>query len=120
MAKSINGHDYPLLSEAVAAGLFHPNCRHSFGLWMEGVSTLPAPLDPEKIRNQVKLETKQRELERKVRAAKRMKNGSFTPESKKRAAKELKNANSELRDFLSEHPDELRRESYRTKIYEEG
>ena len=27
--------DYPSMQEAVSAGLFHPNCRHSFNLFME-------------------------------------------------------------------------------------
>lgn len=26
---------YPTMAEAKAAGLFHPNCRHTYSLWIE-------------------------------------------------------------------------------------
>ena len=29
--------DYPSMQEAVNAGLFHPNCRHTYSLWLEEI-----------------------------------------------------------------------------------
>ncbi len=37
----VTGIKYPLLSEAVAQGLYHPNCRDSHTTYFEGVSTPP-------------------------------------------------------------------------------
>ena len=34
---SRNGNQYPLLSVAMKAGLFHPRCRHTLTTWMEGI-----------------------------------------------------------------------------------
>lgn len=117
MARSINGRDYPLLSEAIRGGLFHPNCRHGFDLWIEGVSVMPKPLDGEKNKRQAALEAKQRALERNIRKMKRLKEGSFSKENKEKYARKLKDANAALRNFLKEHASELRRDAYRTKTY---
>lgn len=39
---------YPLLSEAMAQGLFHPNCRDTMSTYFEGISELPdKPTDAE-------------------------------------------------------------------------
>ena len=53
---SRNGRSYLLLSVAVKAGLFHPNCRHTVGTWIEGVSRRPKPMDKAKIEAVSKLE----------------------------------------------------------------
>lgn len=37
----VTGVKYPLMSSAVAAGLYHPRCRDSHTTYFEGVSTLP-------------------------------------------------------------------------------
>lgn len=37
----VTGIKYPLLSEAIAQGLYHPNCRDSHTTYFEGVSTPP-------------------------------------------------------------------------------
>lgn len=42
---------YPLLSEAMAQGLFHPNCRDTCSTYFEGISELPErPTDAERER----------------------------------------------------------------------
>ena len=117
MAISANGKDYPLLSEAVAGGLFHPNCRHSMSVWIEGISKMPEPLDSEKVRRQAALEQHQRQLERKVRQLKRLKDGSLTPENVKAYGKQLKEAQKELRAFIDEHPGVLRYKPAKVKTY---
>mgnify|MGYP002243407948 CR=1 FL=1 len=37
---------YKLLSDAIKAGLLHPNCRHTLATYFEGVTRLPKPQDP--------------------------------------------------------------------------
>lgn len=115
--KSKNGNWYPLLSVAVHNGLFHPNCRHTLSTWIEGVSTLPPPMDAKKIRTVSALEQKQRRLERRVREAKRIKAGMSDPQNQKRAAKLLSDRQRELREFIKQHEDVLRRDYWREKVY---
>ena len=35
-----SGNTYPLLSEAIKSGLFHPNCKDSTSTYYEGITTL--------------------------------------------------------------------------------
>lgn len=114
---STNGNWYPLLSVAIANGLFHPNCRHTLSTWIEGVSKLPQQIDPEKIRKVVELETKQRKLEREVRKWKRFFEGTSEEKIKKKLAIVLKEKQNALNDFVKEQGDVLRREYWREKTY---
>lgn len=38
---SVTGLKYPLLSQAIKAGLYHPNCRDTHSTYLEGISTPP-------------------------------------------------------------------------------
>ena len=114
---SSNGKWYPLLSVAVANGLFHPNCRHTLTTWIEGISTLPKPLDVEKVKRNAALERNQRALEREVRKAKRLFEGTQDPETRKQCKHELLIRQKELSDFIDKHNDVLRRDYWREKTY---
>lgn len=114
---SSNGKWYPLLSVAVANGLFHPNCRHTVTTWIEGVSTLPKPLDAKQVRRNAKLEQQQRSLEREVRKAKRLFEGTQDSETRKQCKQELLMRQKELSDFINNHSDVLRRDYWREKTY---
>lgn len=115
--KSVNGKWYTLLSVAVKAGLFHPNCRHTLSTWDEGMSSLPKPLDKNKIRENSKLEAKQRELEREVRKWKRLAEGTQEEWQRKAYQKKVREAQKNLREFIAEHEDVLRRDYWREKVY---
>lgn len=117
--KSRNGNWYPLLSEAIRNGLFHPNCRHTLSTWIEGVSRRPAPLDKKKVKETAKLEQQQRKMERKIREAKRMVTGLSDPEMQKQARHELRKRQKELKTFIDEHSDVLRRDYWKEKVYPE-
>lgn len=55
---------YPLLSDAMAQGLFHPNCRDTSSTYFEGVSELPEkPTKREKIRGMIR-ESYENDLDR--------------------------------------------------------
>ena len=114
---SINGKWYPLLSVAVAAGLFHPNCRHTLTTWIEGVSRFPDPMDTAKVRENSALEQQQRAIEKKVREYKRMAEGLQDPAQVKEYKRKTAAAQKELREFIAEHDDVLRRDYWREKIY---
>lgn len=113
---SRNGRSYPMLSVAVKAGLFHPNCRHILTTWVEGVSERPKPMDKAKIEAASRLEAKQRELERKVRRAKREEAGLQEPEAVKAAKGRVRTAQKELREFVAQHGDVLRRDPWRERM----
>lgn len=55
---------YPLLSDAMAQGLFHPNCRDTSSTYFEGVSELPEkPTKREKLRGMIR-ESYENDLDR--------------------------------------------------------
>ena len=112
---SRNGRQYPLLSVAMQGGLFHPSCRHTLSTWVEGVSTRPRPMDKAKVEAAAQLEAKQRALERSVRKAKRQAAGLCDPAAAKAARARVRAAQKELRDFVADHGDVLRRDVWRER-----
>ena len=117
MGRSVNGKWYPLLSMAVAAGLFHPNCRHTVSTWFEGDSRMPPPMDADRVREISKLEQEQRRMERKVRRYKRLAEGTQDPKQAKEYRRKVRGAQAELRGFIADHDDVLRRDYWREKDY---
>lgn len=114
---SRDGDQYLLLSVAVEAGLFHPNCRHTLYSWRKGISKMPPPLDADKIRKTNALEQKQRSLEREIRKWKRMETGALAPKNQKEYTQKRKEAQKELNAFVKAHSVELRRDPWREKVY---
>lgn len=96
------GKWFPLLSSAIGEGLFHPNCRHSINLYIDGVTELPEPMDNEDIERRYKEEQELRAKEREVRKAKRKVEGSLAPEDVKKAKAELQEAQKNVRDYINE------------------
>ncbi len=114
--KSKSGKWYLLLSVAIEAGLFHPNCRHTLISYTE--RSKPSPqMDGEKIRKQYKLEQKQRAMERTIRKWKRMQAAADDPVIQEAYGKKVREAQKNLRDFIKEHDDILRRDPWREKTY---
>ena len=69
---------YPLLSSAVANGLFHPNCKDACSSYYEGINREPEEITEEQekeINRRYGLEQKQRYYERNYRKNMRMGNG---------------------------------------------
>lgn len=75
------------LPEARAAGLFHPNCRHSVSIYLPGLTKGPGP-KADRTRATYEQSQKQRYLERQVRKWKREAAGSI--DDKKKAAANVK------------------------------
>ncbi len=105
---------YKLLSQAIKAGLLHPNCRHTLATYFKRITRLPQIYDKEEVLGNYENEQKQRRLENKIRQAKRVLVGCVDEENKKQAKQHLMKCQKELRDFLKEHP-EFKRHSHREK-----
>lgn len=105
---------YPLLSEAIKAGLLHPNCRHTITTYIPGVTQIPKIPDEKKAAETYSAEQKQRALERKIRKWKRIAEGSLDEKNIKAAKNKLNAYRKELRELLADHP-ELRRDYSREK-----
>ena len=91
------------IAEATAAGLFHPNCRHTLLAFIPDVTNIPAPRPWTDDDARVYAESQQqRALERSVRAAKRELVGAFNPEQTAQANRDLRAAQARMRDFISQ------------------
>lgn len=85
------------VTEAVAAGLMHPNCRHSLSGYLPGVtkaSTHTADPDGDEARQQL------RALERKVRLWKRRAVGALDPQAKAAAEAKVRDYQAQIRDHV--------------------
>lgn len=83
---------YPLMSTAIAQGLYHPNCKDGHTTFFPGVSEEPKPLtkkDIEKAKEAYMIEQKQQYARRQAERFKRLKEGSLDKkEQEKYRAKE--------------------------------
>jgi hypothetical protein len=108
--------NYPKLSTAMANGLYHPNCRHTHGVFFEGISDTPEPADLERTKKTYEAEQKQRGIERNIRKYKRLSEGSIDPANKAKALAKTKQWQGIMRKHLDDNPF-LSRRSYREKVY---
>lgn len=106
---------YKLLSEAIKAGLMHPNCRHNLVTYFEGITTLPKVPDGKEAIETYKAEQKQRFYERAIRKQKRMVEGTCDESNKQQEEIKLKALEKSLREHLKKYS-ELRRNSEREKV----
>lgn len=110
---------YPRLSEAIAGGLYHPNCKDIHTTWFEGISTPPAEMsdaDKKKAEENYKLEQRQRYNERQIRKYKRLSAGTLDPAEKQRYTKRLVQWENYNANFIEQHGDVLRQRAEREKI----
>jgi hypothetical protein len=100
------------LDEARAAGLQHPNCRHSVSMYSPGLTRIeqatsdPAGYDAGQ---------RQREIERTIRKWKRREAAAITPEAQRVARAKVRQWQGAMRQHLADHPD-LRRNRVREQI----
>jgi hypothetical protein len=100
------------LDEARAAGLQHPNCRHSVSMYSPGLTRIeqatsdPAGYDAGQ---------RQREIERTIRKWKRREAAAMTPEAQRVARAKVRQWQGAMRQHLADHPD-LRRNRVREQI----
>lgn len=111
LSQSGNDPDYPGVDVAVAAGLFHANCRHGLGLYVPGLTQpITDTADPEgdAARQQ------QRYLERGVRRWKRADAVAITPEAAQLAKAKVQQWQARLREHVADN--DLKRLRYRETL----
>lgn len=86
----VTGKQYPLISSAIAAGLYHPRCRDSHTTYFEGISTPPEGRFKKKELNELveknRQEAKQQYAERQVEKYERLTRYSLDPENQQQYA----------------------------------
>ncbi|MFB7029666.1 MULTISPECIES: phage minor capsid protein [unclassified Streptomyces] len=101
------------LVEARATGLFHPNCRHSLGAYLPGVTTRP-PHHPTPQTSYGDTQ-RQREIERHIRRWKRVKAAAMDDAARRRAESFVRKWQAAQRKHIAAHP-VLRRQPEREQI----
>lgn len=98
--KTIKVHVAGSVSEALADGLLHPNCRHSLSAYLPGITVAPThTADPEGDKARQKL----RALEREVRSAKLQQQGALTEQGKAQAVARARAAQAKIRAHVSDN-----------------
>jgi hypothetical protein len=90
------------IDEAVAAGLFHPNCRHTLAPYFPGITDLHQQ-PPWSDEQQAEYEDSQRQraLERDIRRAKQQAQTAITPEQRAIAVADVRKAQARMRAFIA-------------------
>lgn len=110
---------YPLLSEAIAGGLYHPNCKDIHTTYFEGVNTPPKPMTEAEKKEAARvynLEQQQRYNERQIRKYKRLSDGSVDPENVKKYEGKLSAWQTKQREFVKANGDVLKRRYENEKL----
>ena len=104
---------YPLLSSAIAGGMFHPNCQNGLSTFIEGISSEPQPPTAETMKQQTELynlQQQQRYNERQIRKYKRLSEYSLDDENRQKYSAKLKEWQKRQRNLIADNPDVLRRQ----------
>ena len=95
-------HVAATIEDATAAGLFHPNCKHTLTAYLPGATLLQTNQWSADDEAQYQNTQKLRALERAVRAAKLQAAGAVTPLDKQRANAAVKAGQARIRDFTNQ------------------
>ncbi|MBK3563216.1 MULTISPECIES: phage minor capsid protein [unclassified Streptomyces] len=101
------------LPEAKAAGLMHPNCRHSISIYLPGV-TKPLPPKADRTRATYEQSQQQRYYERQVRSWKRRAAGAIDDEKKAQANAKVRAYQGRIRELVADTG--LPRKSHREQL----
>jgi hypothetical protein len=110
---------YPRLSDAIAGGLYHPNCKDIHTTYFEGISTPPEPMTEAEKKEAARvydLEQRQRYNERQIRRYKRLYSGSVDAENKTKYFKKLEEWQGTQRSFVKANGDVLKRRYENEKL----
>lgn len=99
--------NYPLLSEAIAGGLFHPRCKDSTSTYYEGITSLESVSSKEltQMEERETLETKQQNAERQEKRYNRLAQHSLDEDNKikyQNRADDWHTSNEEYKEKLDE------------------
>ena len=109
---------YPLMSEAIAAGLYHPRCKDSHTTYFEGINKLPndkyTKREIKQIENDYRTEHKQQYAKRQAEKFGRLEKYSLDANNRREYALKARNWNK-IASMRFENYDEL--EKYMNKEY---
>ena len=111
---------YPLLSNAVKGGMFHPNCKNGLSTYYEGINKPPKEPTKEEIEEMTRrynLEQRQRECERNIRKYKRLENGSIDADNIAKYADKRRQWTNEYNRLIANNADVLRADPARLRLY---
>lgn len=103
------------MEEARAAGLHHPNCTHSEGLYLPGSTVVEPGTMGIRDAETYDASQKQRALEREIRKHKRLLVAAITGEAESKARAAIRGYQAQIRELLAEHP-KLQRKRYREAV----
>ena len=103
------------LEEARAAGLHHPNCTHSEGLYLPGATVIEPGTMGVRDAETYDASQRQRALEREIRKQKRLLVAAITGEAESKARAAIRGYQAQIRELLAEHP-KLQRKRYREAV----
>ncbi|MCI4143048.1 phage minor capsid protein [Streptomyces sp. MMS20-AI2-20] len=111
--RTVTVHVAGSLLEARAAGLFHPNCRHSLSAYLPGVTTRP----PHHATPGTTYEDtqRQREIERHIRKWKRRQAAAMDDQTRRAAGARVREWQKAMREHVDAH-EHLRRKPQREQI----
>ena len=110
---------YPLLSSAVADGLYHPNCKDSCSTYYEGINRPYEPLTKEQkaeVKRKYNLEQKQRYYERNYKRNMRMGNGCLDQTDAQKYFDRALQYKNKLIDLCDNNQDVLRFDKARLSL----
>lgn len=102
---------YPTVDQARAAGLFHPNCRHSLGAYIPG---LTEPMRQTRDAEGYQERVQQRYMERQIRKWKLRESVAITEEARREARAKVRAWQARIREFVDEH--DRKRLYYREQV----
>ena len=111
---------YPLLSEAIKGGMFHPNCKNGCSTYYDGINQPPKKPTKEEVEEMTRrygLEQRQRECERNIRKYKRLENGSIDADNIAKYAEKRRQWTNEYNKLIANNADVLRADPARLKLY---
>lgn len=112
---------YPLLSEAVKGGMFHPNCKNGLSTYYEGINQPPkepTKEEKEEMSRRYNLEQRQRECERNIRKYKRLEAGCIDADNVEKYAEKRRQWTNEYNRLIANNADVLRKDDKRLKLYD--
>lgn len=112
---------YPLLSEAVKGGMFHPNCKNGLSTYYDGINQppkKPTKEEKEEMTRRYDLEQKQRECERNIRKYKRLEAGCVDIENMKKYSEKRRQWTNEYNKLIASNSDVLKKDLERLKLYD--
>lgn len=110
---------YPLLSSAVAGGLFHPNCKDACSTYYEGINRPAQEIseeEGEEIKRKYNLEQEQRYYERNYRRNMRLGNGCLDQTNAQKYFGRALQYKNRLIELCDNNPDVLRLDKARLSL----